>query len=98
MTEDGRLQSRAFAPHDSLFFLPYLHASDIFTVPEWTKHAVWYQIFPERFARGKTDRVHPMADKVRKKERKVIYNFTHTLSLSLSLSFSLSLSPLSLSL
>lgn len=27
-------------------------ASSIFTTPEWVKHAIFYQIFPERFANG----------------------------------------------
>ncbi|HKI79548.1 MAG TPA: hypothetical protein VKA26_13485, partial [Ignavibacteriaceae bacterium] len=30
----------------------YLKDKKIPRVPEWTKTAVWYQIFPERFANG----------------------------------------------
>src|SRR5262249_10739650 len=26
--------------------------ADIFRTPEWAKHAIWYQIFPERFRDG----------------------------------------------
>lgn len=32
------------------FCLPYTHEVDTFIAPEWVKEAVWYQIFPERFA------------------------------------------------
>lgn len=35
-----------------IFELPFLHASDMLQPPEWVKHAVFYQIFPERFANG----------------------------------------------
>lgn len=28
------------------------HSADFFTTPEWVKHAVFYQIFPERFCNG----------------------------------------------
>lgn len=34
------------------FCFPYLNKADVFTAPEWIKHTVWYQIFPERFANG----------------------------------------------
>ncbi|MBK9127865.1 MAG: DUF3459 domain-containing protein [Phycisphaerales bacterium] len=27
-------------------------ATNVFTTPDWAKHAVWYQIFPERFRNG----------------------------------------------
>lgn len=33
------------------FIMPWMNSSDIITTPEWVRHAVWYQIFPERFAR-----------------------------------------------
>src|ERR1035438_5154458 len=47
-------------PHDMegcvyLFISPFSQAQDknnIPRVPEWAKDAVWYQIFPERFANG----------------------------------------------
>mgnify|MGYP001029681244 CR=1 FL=1 len=35
-----------------VFEYPYLHESDCLQPPEWAKHAVFYQIFPERFANG----------------------------------------------
>ncbi|HAZ1199699.1 TPA: alpha-glycosidase [Enterococcus faecium] len=34
------------------FRIPYFHQIDRFTIPEWVKETVWYQIFPERFANG----------------------------------------------
>ncbi|MDQ8283011.1 glycoside hydrolase family 13 protein [Enterococcus faecium] len=34
------------------FRIPYFHQIDRFTIPEWVKGTVWYQIFPERFANG----------------------------------------------
>ncbi|GFR39563.1 neopullulanase [Insulibacter thermoxylanivorax] len=35
-----------------VFEYPFLHESDMLDPPEWVKHAVFYQIFPERFANG----------------------------------------------
>lgn len=35
------------------FKLPYLHEIDRCQVPDWVVGTIWYQIFPERFARGK---------------------------------------------
>ncbi|MCP9056362.1 glycoside hydrolase family 13 protein [Streptococcus infantis] len=34
------------------FKLPYIHEIDGCQVPSWVSEAVWYQIFPERFANG----------------------------------------------
>jgi len=34
------------------FCLPYLHASEQFSAPEWVKDTRWYQIFPDRFYNG----------------------------------------------
>lgn len=34
------------------FEFPFLNPADVFTPPEWVKEAVFYQIFPERFADG----------------------------------------------
>ncbi|RVU70245.1 MULTISPECIES: glycoside hydrolase family 13 protein [Lactobacillus] len=36
----------------SYFKVPYLHQIDMDMTPDWVKHTVWYQIFPERFANG----------------------------------------------
>ncbi len=35
------------------FCFPWLNPSDVTRPPRWTEKAVWYQIFPARFARGK---------------------------------------------
>ncbi|MNS61532.1 Cyclomaltodextrinase [compost metagenome] len=37
---------------DRLFEIPYINPVDVFTPPAWVKDAVFYQIFPERFANG----------------------------------------------
>ncbi len=48
------LENHPEAQHQSLLFFnfPYLNAEDVFTAPEWVRRTVWYQIFPERYARG----------------------------------------------
>lgn len=48
------LRDRPDALHDTrLFFnFPYLNTEDVFSAPDWVKDTVWYQIFPERYARG----------------------------------------------
>lgn len=33
------------------FFFPWMNSADFFETPSWVEDAVWYQIFPERFAR-----------------------------------------------
>ena len=33
------------------FFFPWMNSADLFETPKWVEDAVWYQIFPERFAR-----------------------------------------------
>lgn len=37
---------------NSFFDFPYINPIDVFAPPEWVKNAVFYQIFPERFANG----------------------------------------------
>lgn len=37
---------------DGLFEFPFLNRVDVFEPPTWVKEAVFYQIFPERFANG----------------------------------------------
>jgi glycosidase len=34
------------------FQMPYINAADVIRTPEWAKHAVFYQIFPDSFARS----------------------------------------------
>jgi glycosidase len=55
LTEMG-LQSTPIWTSDHLFCKPFIHATDCHRPPQWVKNAVWYQIFPERFARGPTYR------------------------------------------
>ena len=38
--------------HFGMFEFPFLHASELFRPPVWVRDAVFYQIFPERFANG----------------------------------------------
>jgi glycosidase len=42
--------------HNTYFCLPYVLESDYVSVPEWAKGAVFYQIFPDRFAKGEAKR------------------------------------------
>ncbi|WP_040951954.1 alpha-glycosidase [Gorillibacterium massiliense] len=53
MTEDDFLATRP-ENQKRLFEFPFLNAVDIFSPPEWAKDAIFYQIFPERFANGDT--------------------------------------------
>lgn len=51
MTERGFLSELPDNPN-SFFDFPYLNPIDVFEPPAWVKDAVFYQIFPERFANG----------------------------------------------
>ncbi|SMF91411.1 Glycosidase [Paenibacillus uliginis N3/975] len=51
MTEYGFLEEQPANP-DRLFEYPFINPVDVFTTPDWVKDAVFYQIFPERFANG----------------------------------------------
>ncbi|MFC7680472.1 alpha-glycosidase [Paenibacillus sp. GCM10028914] len=51
MTEYGFLTEPPANP-DRLFEYPFINPADVFTTPDWVKDAVFYQIFPERFANG----------------------------------------------
>ena len=51
MTEYGFLTEPPANP-DRLFEYPFINPSNVFETPEWVKDAVFYQIFPERFANG----------------------------------------------
>jgi glycosidase len=37
---------------NSFFDFPYINPADVFEPPAWVKDAVFYEIFPERFAKG----------------------------------------------
>lgn len=51
VTEDA-IGERAPERHLGLFEFPFLNRGDVFMTPSWVKDAVFYQIFPERFANG----------------------------------------------
>ncbi|CAM4315186.1 alpha-glycosidase [Paenibacillus tarimensis] len=51
MTEQG-FEPEEPADPNQFFDFPYLNPADIFTPPAWVKDAIFYQIFPERFANG----------------------------------------------
>lgn len=53
MTEYDFLKEPPANP-DRLFEYPFINPVDVFTTPDWVKDAVFYQIFPERFANGDT--------------------------------------------
>lgn len=51
LTEIG-MSDKAPTVHLGLFEYPFLNLADIFKPPAWVKDAVFYQLFPERFANG----------------------------------------------
>ncbi|ASA20098.1 glycoside hydrolase family 13 protein [Paenibacillus donghaensis] len=51
MTENDFQTERPNNPN-RLFEFPYINRGDVFAPPAWVKDAVFYQIFPERFANG----------------------------------------------
>jgi glycosidase len=53
MTEKG-FQPDKPVDANALFDFPFINPADVFAPPEWVKEAVFYQIFPERFANGDT--------------------------------------------
>ena len=34
------------------FTFPWMNPADLMVTPEWVKHTIWYQIFPDRFCNG----------------------------------------------
>ncbi|MFD3270576.1 glycoside hydrolase family 13 protein [Paenibacillus dendritiformis] len=51
LTERGFFEDLPWDYFES-FEYPFLHPNDMFEAPAWVKEAVFYQIFPERFANG----------------------------------------------
>ncbi|MBE9915859.1 alpha-glycosidase [Paenibacillus donghaensis] len=51
MTEYDFMKQQPENP-DRLFEYPFINPADVFETPAWVKDAVFYQIFPERFANG----------------------------------------------
>lgn len=58
------LKTQSEFQHKSLLFFnfPYLNVEDTFRAPAWVKDTVWYQIFPERYARGGSSKWETAAD------------------------------------
>ncbi len=55
MFEDGFLnEEESNMPGKGLqyFIMPWLNESDVKTTPSWAASTIWYQVFPDRFARG----------------------------------------------
>ena len=40
-----------------VFQYPYIHVEEVIREPDWARDAVVYQIFPDRFAKGDSDRI-----------------------------------------
>ncbi|MGF7035081.1 glycosidase [Paenibacillus mucilaginosus] len=51
MVETGVYNEQPYPP-GGYYDFPYIHEIDLFTAPEWAKSAIFYQIFPDRFANG----------------------------------------------
>lgn len=51
-TENGFLDEVPDNPHKNFFDFPFINPIDVFEPPAWVQDAVFYQIFPERFANG----------------------------------------------
>lgn len=56
------LSSGPFSDPHALFSFPWLHLSDSLQLPEWLDDAVFYQIFPERFANGNPELTPPASE------------------------------------
>ncbi|CAM4372620.1 alpha-glycosidase [Paenibacillus alkaliterrae] len=52
MLEKGFFDEAPDVIYEGLFDFPFLNPIDIISPPAWVKDAVFYQIFPERFANG----------------------------------------------
>ncbi|GIP39149.1 neopullulanase [Paenibacillus sp. J31TS4] len=51
MCESGISHEEPYPP-GGYYTFPYIHEIDVFNPPDWAKEAVFYQLFPERFANG----------------------------------------------
>lgn len=52
---NGIFSKHADYDRTEFFQFPYIRREDIVDVPEWTKSAIMYQIFPDSFATGKNE-------------------------------------------
>jgi cyclomaltodextrinase / maltogenic alpha-amylase / neopullulanase len=44
------------------FNFPYIHIEDLHQTPAWVKDTIWYQIFPDRFFRVKSENTRPWGE------------------------------------
>lgn len=52
MLEKGFFNEPPAIMYEGLFDFPFINPADVLKPPSWVKQAVFYQIFPERFANG----------------------------------------------
>ncbi len=52
LEDDIEAMERLIDSYHSHFFYPYFHEEDMIQYPKWAESTIWYQIFPDRFARG----------------------------------------------
>lgn len=53
LTEKQLADNSGALSNPGMFFnFPYLNGIDVAEVPKWAKDTIWYQIFPDRFAKG----------------------------------------------
>jgi cyclomaltodextrinase / maltogenic alpha-amylase / neopullulanase len=53
ISEEGLKKNEKMLSNPGVFFnFPYLNGIDVAETPSWAKDTVWYQIFPDRFAKG----------------------------------------------
>ena len=62
LTEQGPTPRR---PVKNFFQFAYIHRADLFQQPEWIEGAVFYQIFPDRFANGNPKNDPPAKNKMK---------------------------------
>ena len=57
LSERGLTAGYDFAKaYEDFFQFSYVHEEDVFHLPDWSSKAVFYQIFPDRFAMGKKEK------------------------------------------
>ena len=50
--ETGIITPNEVPDNFNYFFFPYLHRKELYHAPSWVADTVWYQIFPDRFAKS----------------------------------------------
>ena len=54
--EDGLRPVLQLDARVQCFAMPWMNPADCIAPPDWVRHTVWYQIFPDRFCRGGSGR------------------------------------------